>query len=257
MRSAAALRLLDSAAAGALEPLGLIRVNGSGTWVDDHGWWVVGVDFETVGRGRGTRLVVFADFLWHGRDRLVRSVAARVRERGRLLDQDGGELECGLEPGANLEIGAAGLAARAAIELRAWREGFPTLRSWAAYLDGSAEEGGLWREYDAGVAAGLAGDGERARHWFAGVLDRPIRPLLYPDHDQDSIVEAQRAARVLTERLDRPDDFRATVAERATTMRARLGPGRARALTDPHVGGATSSANRWASIASGSSDSPV
>ena len=159
VRSASALQLLDSAAAGALEPLGLIRVDGSVTWVDDHGWWVVGVDFETVGRGRGTRLVVFADFLWHGRDRLVRSVAARVRERGRLLDQDGCELECGLESGAANQDGAAGLAARAATELRAWREGFPTLRSWAAYLDGSAEEGGLWREYDAGVAAGLAGDG--------------------------------------------------------------------------------------------------
>jgi hypothetical protein len=221
--SASALRLLDSAAAGALEPLGLIRVDESGTWVDDHGWWVLGVDFETVGRDRGTRLVVFADFLWHGRDRLVRSVAARVRERGRLLDQDGCELECGLDSDVEVRDGAARLAARAATELRSWREGFPTLRSWAAYLDGSAEEGGLWREYDAGVAAGLAGDGGRARHWFASVLDRPIRPLLYPDHDQDSIVEAQRSARVLTERLHRPDDFRATVGERAATMRGRLG----------------------------------
>jgi hypothetical protein len=221
--SASALRLLNSAAAGALEPLGLIRVDESGTWVDDHGWWVLGVDFETVGRDRGTRLVVFADFLWHGRDRLVRSVAVRVRERGRLLDQDGCELECGLDSDAAARDGAAGLAARAATELRSWREGFPTLRSWAAYLDGSAEEGGLWREYDAGVSAGLAGDDERARRWFQSVLDRPIRPLLYPDHDQDSIVEAQRSARGLNDRLDRPDAFRATVAGHAARMRARLG----------------------------------
>jgi hypothetical protein len=221
--SASTLRLLDSAAATALLPLGLVRLDGSSTWVDDHGWWVVGVDFETAGRGRGTRLVLFADFLWHGRDRLVRSVAARIRERGRLLDQDGIELECAERTGADVQDLAAGLAGRAAAELRSWREGFPTLRSWAAYLDGSAEEGGLWREYDAGVAAGLAGDGERARHWFGSVLGRPIRPLLYPDHDQDSIVDAQRSARDLVDRLDRPDAFRAAVAGRAATMRRGLG----------------------------------
>jgi hypothetical protein len=220
--STSTLQALDNAAAAALEPRGLVRLHGSSTWIDDHGWWVVGVDFETVGRERGARLVMFADFLWHGRDHLVRSVTARVRERGRLLDQDGSELECGECPDERLRTVTSELASRAALELTSWREGFPSLRHWAAYLDGSAEEGGLWREYDAGVALGLAGDDRRARHWFGSVLDRPIRPLLYPDHDQDSIVQAQRFARGLTAQLADPGAFRATVAERAATMRERL-----------------------------------
>jgi hypothetical protein len=220
--STSTLRLLERHAAAALEPLGLVRVPRSSTWVDDHGWWVVAVDFENVGRERGTRLVVFADFLWHDRVHLVRSVSARVRQRGRLLDQDGREIECAEDGRDDVDALAAGLAGRAAVELASWREGFPSLRSWAAYLDRSAEEGGLWREYDAGVAAGLAGEPGRARHWFASVLDRPIRPLLYPDHDQDSIVQAQRSARDLTERLDDPVAFRAVVAQRAGATRTRL-----------------------------------
>ena len=223
MVSAATLRLLDSAAAAALEPLGLVRLHGSSTWVDDHGWWVLGVDFETLGADRGTRLVLFADFLWHERGHLVRSVSARVRERGRLLDQDGREIECAERAEPEVRDVAGRLADRAVTELTSWREGFPTLRAWAAYLDASAEEGGLWREFDAAVAAALEGDPERARRWFGSVLDRPIRPLLYPDHDADSIVQAQRAARRLTAELDTPAVFHATLCERAAAMRARVG----------------------------------
>jgi hypothetical protein len=114
------------------------------------------------------------------------------------------------------------LADRAATEIHAWREGFPTLRSWAAYLDGSAEEGGLWREYDAAVAAALAGDEARARHWFERVFDHPVRPELYPDLDQDDVVEAQRVASTLTAALDDTDAFREAVAARVGATRARL-----------------------------------
>src|SRR5262249_37196671 len=165
--SATCLALLDAAARDALEPLEMAPIDAT-TWLDDHGWWVVAADFETLG-ARGTRLVVYADFLWHLRERPARTVWARVRRRGRLLDQDGDELVCMYEDDAQFAPLAARLAHRAAVEVHAWREGFPTLRAWAAYLDGSAEEGGLWREYDAAVAAALAGDEARARHWFARV----------------------------------------------------------------------------------------
>ena len=212
--------LLHAAGRATLEPLGLARIDET-TWLDDHGWWVVGADFETLG-ARGTRLVLFADFLWHLRERPARTVAVRVRERGRLLDQDGPELACPYETDAQFAPLAAGLAGRAAVEVHAWREGFPSLRSWAAYLDGAAEEGGLWREYDAAVATALAGDRRRARHWVDRVFDHPIRPELYPDPDQDDVVDVQRLATALTARLEDPEAFRAAVAERVAATRARL-----------------------------------
>ena len=226
MTSAACLALVDAAARAALEPLGLARLDRS-TWIDDHGWWVVAVDFETVGV-RGTRLVLYADFLWHVRDRPERRVAARVRERGRLLDQDGAELACAPQADdAEAASVVARMAARAAVEVHAWRQGFPTLRSWAAYLDAAAAEGGgLWPEYDAAVAAALAGEAERARRWFDRVFDHPVRPELYPDPDADHVVQAQRVAEALLARLDEPPAFRAAVARQvdATRARLRLGP---------------------------------
>jgi hypothetical protein len=221
--SAARLRALDAAARAALEPLGLMRLDAS-TWLDDHDWWVVVVDFETIG-ARGTRLVVYADFLWHARERPERSVSARVRERGRLLDQDGPELACEAHADdAELEAAAARLAERAATEVHAWREAFPTLRSWSAYLDGAAADGGgLWREYDAAVASALAGEGERARRWFGRVFDHPVRPEMYPDPDAYYVVQAQRVATALTARLDEPSAFRAAVAQQVDATRRRLG----------------------------------
>lgn len=220
MTATACHLLLGAAARAALEPLGLARLDET-IWLDDHGWWVVAADFETLG-ARGTRLVLFADFLWHRRERPERTVAVRVRRRGRLLDQDGPELQCGYESDAQFAPLAAALAARAAVEVHAWREGFPSLRSWAGYLDGAAEHGGLWREYDAAVASALAGDPARARHWFGRVFDHPIRPELYPDPDQDDVVDVQRLATGLTAALDDPDAFHATVAERVAATRDRL-----------------------------------
>jgi hypothetical protein len=212
--------LLDAAARATLKPLGLERLDGT-TWLDDHGWWVLAADFETLG-ARGTRLVVYADFLWHLRERPARTIAARVRERGRLLDQDGAELACGYESDAQFAPLAAGLADRAATELHAWREGFPSIRAWAAYLDGAADDGGLWREYDAAVAIGLTGNADRAMHWFDRVFDHPVRPPLYPDPDQDDVVQAQREASGLMAALGDLEAFRAAVAERVTATRARL-----------------------------------
>jgi hypothetical protein len=212
--------LLHAAARATLEPLGLARIDET-TWVDDHGWWVVAADFETLG-ARGTRLVLFADFLWHPRERPARTVAVRVRQRGRLLDQDGPELACPYESDAQFAPLAARLAHRAAVEVHAWREGFPSLRSWAAYLDGAAEEDGLWREFDAAVACALAGEPTRAHHWFDRVFDHPIRPELYPDPDQDDVVDVQRLATGLRGRIDDPAAFRAAVAERVAATRARL-----------------------------------
>jgi hypothetical protein len=212
--------LLDAAARASLEPLGMTPLDTS-TWIDDHGWWVVAADFETLG-ARGTRLVIYADFLWHLRERPARTVSARVRTRGRLLDQDGPELACGYESEEQFAPLASELAARAAAEVHAWREGFPTMRSWAAYLDGAAEDGGLWREYDAAVAAALAGDEDRARHWFGRVFDHPVRPELYPDLDQDDVVQAQRIATGLKATLGDLDAFREAVAERVAATRARF-----------------------------------
>src|SRR5919107_880233 len=108
MTSAAGRMLIEAAARAVLDPLGLSRLDAT-TWLDDHGGWVVAADFETLA-ARGTRLVLYPDFLWNVRDRPARNVVARVRERGRLLDQDGPELACGYESDAQFAPFVARLA---------------------------------------------------------------------------------------------------------------------------------------------------
>src|SRR3954453_13217315 len=110
--------LLHAAARATLGPLGLARIDET-TWVDDHGWWVVAADFETLG-ARGTRLVLFADFLWHPRERPARTVSLRVRRRGRSLDRDSPELSCPYESDAQLAPLAAALAGGAAGDVVSW-----------------------------------------------------------------------------------------------------------------------------------------
>ena len=54
-------------AAGArrhLGPLGLTRKGRSRHWIDDHGWWLVNVEFQPSGFGKGSYLNVGAQFLW-------------------------------------------------------------------------------------------------------------------------------------------------------------------------------------------------
>jgi hypothetical protein len=221
LASAPGLAVLERAAHAALAPRGLEKLPGTTAWLDDHGWWVVVVEFETT-PARGTTLVIYADFLWHVRDRPARTVGARVRERGRLLDQDGAELAIRQESAADVAPLAAQMVARAVEELTAWRAAFPTLQSWAGYLDGSAEEGSVWREYDAAVATALAGDDARARLWFDRVFDHPVRPDLFAEPDPDAVAEAQRVAVSLTAQLGEPHVFRATLARRVAAARARL-----------------------------------
>lgn len=213
--------LLDRAAGEALEPLGLVRMPGTSAWLDDHGWWVVVVELEER-RAGGTGLVMFADFLWHVRDRPGRTVLARVRQRGRLLDQDGPELVCREDARGSSSATPDALARRAVMEVWSWREAFPTLRHWAAYLAGSAEDGSVWREYDAAVAMALAGDDAAARRWFGRVFDHPVQGELFSEADPDAVAAAQQFAVGLAARLDEPDAFRATLRGRAAAARARL-----------------------------------
>jgi hypothetical protein len=219
----AATKLVNRAARQHLRPLGLQQRGRSRLWLDDHGWWVVAVDFESSAYAQGSRLAVFADFMWHGRDYLAYAVGGRVRERGRLLDQDGRELSCDFDGDEEtFERCAALLAERAAAEVAAWREGFPTLERWAHYLDRTTNSD-LWRQYDAAMAAALTGDAKRARRWFGRVLKHRSDPDLFDDPSEDWVVQAQRDAQALRQLLDDPEAFVSLAEQRARSMREHLG----------------------------------
>lgn len=202
----AATKLVTQAAREHLQPLGLQQRGGSRLWLDDHGWWVVVVAFESPAHEQGAGLSVFADFLWHGSDYVAFAVGGRVGEQGSPFDQDDRrELVCRLDADeAGFERCMATLAGRAAEEVAAWRERFPSLERWAEYLDQTAGRD-EWRRYDAAVAAALTGDAKNARKWFR----RAARTL--PE------------ARQMRDLLGDPTAFEAEAAQRARAMREHLG----------------------------------
>jgi hypothetical protein len=156
-----------------------------------------------------------------------------VGEHGRLLVQDPRELSCdfdGDEP--SFERCASTLAERAADEVAAWREGFPSLESLAQYLDRTAGRD-LWRQYDAAMAAALTGDAKGARRWFGRVLRHRPDPDLFDDSADDWVAQAQRDAAELRELLDDPTAFEARAEQRARVMREHLGLPADRAAARP------------------------
>jgi hypothetical protein len=203
----AATKLINRAARERLKPLGLTQKGQSRLWLDDHGWWVLGVDFESFAYAQGARLVVFADFMWHGRDYVAYSVGGRVTADGR-------ELACRFEDEDTFAGCAAMLAERAVVEITSLRAEFPSLRSWADHLDGTAGND-FWLQFDAGTAAGLTGDADRARRWLARVIGT--------DDDRDWAVTARREAQALSDLAGDTGEFTASVRERARAMRGNLG----------------------------------
>lgn len=63
-------RVIATAARQALGPLGLVRKGRSRLWIDDHGWWLINVEFQPSGYSTGCYLNVGEQHLWVARDRL-------------------------------------------------------------------------------------------------------------------------------------------------------------------------------------------
>jgi hypothetical protein len=63
-------KVLGAAARDALGPLGLTQKGRSRTWLDDHGWYVVVVEFQPSAWSKGSYLNVAAMWLWKPKDDL-------------------------------------------------------------------------------------------------------------------------------------------------------------------------------------------
>jgi hypothetical protein len=219
MAQSEATKIVNRAAREHLRPLGLVQQGQSRYWTDDHGWWVIRVDFRSPAYAQGSRLTLYADFMWNGglRDYSAASSAYvhMVREHGSVLDQRGPGI------GGNYEdVGHEGferlgqqLAERAAQEVLAWRATWPTLESWCDYLLDTSR-GLFWPSYNAAFACAITGRAVEARACFIKMLES--------DDDRDWALAAKRDAEHLLDLLtDRPA-FIAEAASRSERLRAKL-----------------------------------
>lgn len=176
-------RLIAAAARGHLRPLGLRQRGRSRLWFDDHGWWLVVVEFQP-GSGPGTYLNVGAMWLWAERDYWAFDEGGRVhwRDDGTFTSEPP-QGEQGWQQHVNfvkveqfardvVPVATAG-AGRVA-ELRAQ---FPDPAAVAERMTTSTARPGetsLWRAFHGGVAAALSGDAVMADRCLAEVMSTEV-----------------------------------------------------------------------------------
>jgi hypothetical protein len=135
-----------------------------------------------------------------------------------VLDQHGGDLAYPFEDEQQFGRRADALAARAAAEIDAWRLAFPDLASWSAHLSTTADGGGLWRQFDAGICAALVGRRDAAIHWLGRAAESSSASDA-PEWEAAAHRDARHLAALLAEDAAR---FRQEVERRARRMRERL-----------------------------------
>jgi hypothetical protein len=201
-------RLLNAAAREVLKPMGLIQRGKSRTWIDDHGCWLIVVNFESSGFSKGSYLAVSADFLWHDRDWLAYAVGGRLRE------SRGPEIWADFSSEEQFAAEARRLATRAADEVARFRSRFSTLRDWADELTRTAN-GHFWPQFDAGVACALVGRKSEAHQWFERVYTSK-------GDDRDWVLAAQGRAREFDVLLADGQELRSEISQIVRRFRIAL-----------------------------------
>ncbi len=183
--------ILRAAGREELQWLGLSQIGRSRSWLDDHGWWAIIVEFQPSSFAKGSYLNVGASWLWRETEYFSFDVGHRVRDFVKFIDEDQFRAE------------ARKMASTATNEVLRLRSAFPTVNDVARYLKTNAFVGNVWHMLDAGIAAGCIGDGPQSLLCFNRVLER--------DAKAEFEIRLQETARKLIELLPDTTAFRAQV----------------------------------------------
>lgn len=147
-------RVIAATAKDRLAPLGLIRNGRSRTWVDDHGWWLINVEFQPSSHRSGCYLNVGEQHLWVVRGHLCFENAERPLGGSTFVAFDGDE------DAFSEAMNGVAMAAVNSVEVRraAHEEGAEALRRLVQGSD----------DLNAGIAGALLGD----RRGAARLADR-------------------------------------------------------------------------------------
>jgi hypothetical protein len=149
-------KLIAAAARAGLEPLGLVRKRRTRSWIDDHGWWLLNVEFQPTSHAVGCYINVGAQHLWAPRTHLCFEQMERPLGGSSFVSFNGDEAEFA----ASL-AGAVATTADAVIRRRSDHgEGRDALQRLSAGAD----------DLHAGIAATLLGDTSSARTRLTGQI---------------------------------------------------------------------------------------
>jgi hypothetical protein len=167
-------RAIALAARAALAPLGFRRKGQSRTWLADHGYWLLAIEFQPSAWSKGSYLNVAAHWLWAppslSEPRYHPSFDFNPRGFSRVGDFV--ELEKVADFGATTT-----LAEIAAAEAQALRALLPSLEVIAEVLTAAEDQRSDaipgWPAFNAAMAAALTGRRETAAALFQSILAVP------------------------------------------------------------------------------------
>lgn len=156
-------KIITRAARAALTQIGCRQKGRSRSWIDDHQWWIVKVEFQPSGWSKGSYLNVGASWLWDGKAHSSFDEGYRIQEF--VPFQDAAQFEREMQK----------MAERARDEVLKLGNRFPSLAAVAASLDAKPNLGS-WNSLHAGISSGLVGNVDAAQGHFlrlaAEVWDR-------------------------------------------------------------------------------------
>lgn len=198
--------------------MGLFQIGRSRSWVDDHGWWIINVEFQPSGFSKGSYLNVGVQWLWLRSAGRCFMVGHRVGQFKHFED----ETQFGAE--------AVRLVASATAEVVKHRRKFLEVGGVAEYYLQEARRRGVWPLYrlnqadpkriapsarfHGGVALGLVGRADEARTWFDS--------FVAVDDDRPFVMDEKAEALRLRNLLADQDTYREAITETISAMRVTL-----------------------------------
>jgi hypothetical protein len=195
-------KLLTAAAREVLRPMGLTQRGRSRSWIDDHGWWLIQVEFQPSGFTKGSYLNVGITWIWD--EHLGFSFDFGNRVEGLVVFEN----ERQFAPEAQR------LAQRAASEVTAFRGRFDSIAKTANELTENCDPRNSRQLYHTGLACGLAGRTKEA----AGFLRKLVE--MSTTYAWEKELNARTAK--LLKMVDQPKKFKAAVADIVNSARSSL-----------------------------------
>ena len=158
-------QMIEREAAAALSPLGLQRKGRSRLWIDDHGFWVILVEFQSHKSDPGTFLNVGVCWLWCPKTYYSFDFGHRIGDFTPFVDET--SFIAPLREKVSAAVGAVGR----------YRQMFQSSTATADVL-GTVPllERSEHKLYNAAVASALAGRWEIARGFAEKIQDRVVGP---------------------------------------------------------------------------------
>lgn len=154
-------RIIASQAKIALQPAGFRRKGQSRVWIADRGFWLSVVEFQPSSWSKGAYLNVAVHWLWGSLPQTLTFDRSERVGDGFVEFQSPDQF-----------VPLVDQMARKAVEIdQIHRSMFPSVQATATILVNELQPGayGEWAAFNAGVAAGLAGEFETARWLFESV----------------------------------------------------------------------------------------